>query len=458
MDQQRKIQHLFWRAGFGLSPAEWAENQNRSIPVLVEELLRKAKQAKPLPRERTSYKELDIRSLSQQQKAEKKKEARKLVAKINLDWLERMGKTDAQLLEKMTLFWHNHFACQIKNPDWAIDYLNVIRKHALGNFGDLVLSIAKTPAMIRFLNNQQNRKQKPNENFARELMELFTIGRGNYTEQDVKEAARAFTGWTSNQQTFEFRERWHDYGAKSFMTQKGNWNGDDIINILLEQKETARFIVRKLYRYFVNERIDDDRVEALALLLYETNYDIGGLMKTIFTSDWFYSAQHTGAKIKSPVEYLAGMSRGLGTTFEDRRPLLILQKALGQVLLNPPNVAGWPGGKAWIDNATLLLRLNLPHVLLNAGTVNVDVKEEFEAQKSFKRLQNIKVSIDLNVLEETIAKSSGSDGLEEIGQFLLTVPLGENKAIVKRFAERSSGHAFKSQVLALLSIPEYQIC
>lgn len=463
VSQQQMVQHLFWRAGFGLSPKAWQKNRNRPIASLVDKLVDDAQQAKPLAFEQTSYQGMDareLRSMSAQQKSEKKKEARKLVAKINLDWLERMGRNDTPLLEKMTLFWHDHFACQIKEPNKATGYINVLREHALGDFKSLVVGVAKTPAMIRFLNNQQNKKQKPNENFARELMELFTIGRGNYSEQDVKESARAFTGWTSSQNQFEFRERWHDDGVKTFMGNRGNWGGEDIIDFLLEKKETARFIVEKIYRYFVSDKLENTIANQLTDQFYNSNYDIGELMRTIFKSDWFYAAENIGTKIKSPIEYLAGMMQLLDTKFEDRKPLLQLQKALGQVLLNPPNVAGWPGGKAWIDNATLLLRLNLPNFLLNAGEMNVKVKDEFESKESFKRLKNVKVGVDLKMLESTLENSAiNNDQLEELSRFVLQAPIGKNKAIINRFFAGIGGdNTYKNTVIGVLSLPEYQLC
>jgi uncharacterized protein (DUF1800 family) len=186
------------------------------------------------------------------------------------------------LLEKMTLFWHGHFACTIKVGMLAAQQLNSIQQHALGNFRDLVLAIARDPSMIRFLNNQQNKKRQPNENFARELMELFTIGRGFYTENDVKEAARAFTGWSSNLSgEYVFRERQHDFGEKRFMNKRGNFDGTDIIDILLERRETAHFITKKIYQYFVNEKVNERRLEQLAAGFYDKNYDIKWLMQTI---------------------------------------------------------------------------------------------------------------------------------------------------------------------------------
>jgi uncharacterized protein (DUF1800 family) len=205
------------------------------------------------------------------------------VATINAEWLSRMANPqESALLERMCLFWHGHFACDIKSGGLAASYLNTIRKHALGRFGDLAKGIAREPAMIRYLNNQQNRKQSPNENFARELLELFTIGRGNYTEQDIKEAARAFTGWSSNfDGTFRFRRFAHDYGSKTFMNRTGKWDGDDIIDIILEQRATAEFLAAKMYRYFVNPGDDPQHIAQIANHLYDSGYHIGETVEFI---------------------------------------------------------------------------------------------------------------------------------------------------------------------------------
>ena len=191
-------------------------------------------------------------------KAEEKQMIRKQsvqdIAKLNIRWLDEMTTSDAQLLEKMSLFWHGHFASKTVNILYDQALLNVIREHALGNFRDLLMNVSKSASMIQFLNNNQNKKSHPNENFARELMELFTIGRGNYTETDVKESARAFTGWGANLQGgFDFRPRQHDDGVKTFFGKTGNFSGEDILEILLVQKQTSVFITRKIYRFFVND-------------------------------------------------------------------------------------------------------------------------------------------------------------------------------------------------------------
>ncbi len=268
--------------------------------------------------------------------------------------------------------------------------LQVVREHALGNFGDLLSAVSKTPAMLQFLNNQQNRKQHPNENFAREVMELFTMGRGNYTEQDVKEAARAFTGWGfDGDGQFVFRERVHDEGEKTVLGKTGRFNGDDMLKILLEHRETARYITRKIYRYFVDDvQIDEDRVQTLSGKFYQSGYDIASLMKEIFMSDWFYDTQHVGGRIKPPVELLVGLRRTIPMEFEREETMLLFEGLLGQVLFYPPNVAGWPGGRSWIDSSSLMFRLRLPQVILYSQELNARPKRDHAGDGRRRALQD----------------------------------------------------------------------
>ena len=194
-----------------------------------------------------------------------------------------MTQSNAQLLEKMSLFWHGHFATRTFHILYDQEMLNVIRQNALGNFRQLLIGVSKTASMIQFLNNNQNKKDHPNENFARELMELFTIGRGHYTETDVKESARAFTGWgTTFQGEFNFRPRQHDEGIKTFFGKTGNLSGEDILDIFLDKKKTAVFITKKIYRFFVNEKPDEEIVNQLSKNFSESGYDIRQLMKKKF--------------------------------------------------------------------------------------------------------------------------------------------------------------------------------
>lgn len=448
MTPSRKIQHLHQRAGFGLSPTEWTARKSWSVPLAVDHLFQETV-APPLAEPALAG---DYRpgKMTGKQRAEENKRQRKFVAVMSVDWIARMASPAANpLLEKMALFWHGHFACTVRHGILATRQLNLLRTHALGNFRDLLLGIARDPAMIRFLNNQQNRKGSPNENFARELMELFTIGRGNYSEQDVKEAARAFTGWSSNfKGEFVFRERQHDFGTKTFMGRTGDFDGDDIIDILLERKETAVFIAGKIFRYFVNTEADPERITELANVFRSADYDIATLMLYLFTSDWFYAPQHVGNRIKSPVELLAGMMRQLHVTDLPVRGAVGIQRVLGQQLFNPPNVAGWPGGRAWIDNSTLLTRLNLAGGLLLASDLNLRLPDDLERQNR-KQLKQFKASVDLAPLRALVDGLEPTSARQPLAEYLLVPP--------------DPGHQVVSSAepdlltLRLLSTPEYQL-
>lgn len=455
-----KINHLYARAGFGLSATEWEEKQNWKVSKAVAHLFKEAKNAAPLPEE--PYKVVDPRKMSDKEKAELRKVEVRKVFQMTTEWIERMAsESESALLERMSLFWHGHFACRIRSSRLANQQLNSIRKHALGNFRDLVKAIARDPSMIRYLNNQQNKKRQPNENFARELMELFTIGIGNYSEEDIKEAARAFTGWSSNfNGEYVFRSFQHDYGRKTFMGKTGNFDGDEIIDIILERRETAKFITQKIYRYFVNEQIDEARVNELANYFYRNDYDIGKLMRTIFESKWFYKKENVGCKFKSPVEYMAGLMKHLNVNFELPASLLFAQRSLGQTLFNPPNVAGWPGGKTWIDNSSLMLRLNMGAYLLTSADIKFHTKEEFEAPKRSKASRRLKAEVNLNDLEKMTSKISDRELFDYLKNYLL---LAETKANPMVFRRATSGVNTRTELLHramvfFTSLPEYQLC
>ena len=464
MNTELKLQHLYWRAGFGLSPKEWKSKKRYSISKAVDELFKDAHLSAKTELTGNSL-NIELSQIKVKTKdAVKKKRAqgKRKISQLNTNWVMRMGDVNEScLLEKMCLFWHGHFACTTKiNPKLAQAQLNTIRKYALGNFKDLVLAMSKDVSMIRFLNNQQNRKRKPNENFARELMELFTIGRGNYTEQDVKEAARAFTGWSSNLSgEFVFKKKQHDFGQKTFFGKKGKWDGTDIIDMILERKETAIFITQKIYRFFVNDKMDEQRITKLANRFYYSNYDIEKLMRDIFESNWFYNNENVGVKIKSPVELIGGMLRTLDVKLKNPLALIFIEKALGQVLFHPPNVAGWAGGKSWIDNSTLMLRLSLANVLFQNEELNMKVKEEFEAQKRNKKKRNIQAQVNFSPFYQLFKNEKKEHLLEEMSSYLLQPQLKLDNDFLKKYViVNDKEDLIKTMCLRLMSLPEYQLC
>src|ERR1700759_5280054 len=383
---QLKNQHLWWRAGFG-PPVNRVKELSKKKPEDVFHYILKASERKPVLFDVADphLKELVSQPMSlgkwQGLKPEEKQMIRKQsvqdIAKLNIRWLDEMTSSDAQLLEKMSLFWHGHFASKTVNILYDQALLNVIIENALGNFRDLLTNVSKSASIIQFLNNNQNKKSHPNENFARELMELFTIGRGNYTETDVKESARAFTGWGANLQGgFEFRPRQHDDGIKTFFGKTGNFSGEDILEILLAQKQTSVFITRKIYRFFVNDIPDEEKIKVLAIQFFESGYDIRSLMISIFNSSWFYDHENIGSQIKSPVLWLVGLRRQLPMEIQNPMVQIVLERLLGQVLFSPPNVAGWPGGKHWIDSSSLMLRMRLPQIVYRSDVITSRPKDD----------------------------------------------------------------------------------
>jgi len=278
-------------------------------------------------------------------------------------WGGRMLATPRPLEEKLTLFWHGHFATgagKVRDARMMHRQNEMLRANAAGNFRDLLVGILTDPAMLVYLDNGENRKDHPNENFGRELLELFTMGVGNYTERDIREASRAFTGWTNDGVEFRFDAENHDFGEKTFLGRTGAFDGEDIIDIILEAPVTAEFIAGKLYRFLVREELDAATRAALGDTFRGAGYELRPLLRRIFLSRDFYSPASVATQIKSPVQLVVSTYRKLGLT---RLPTIPdfnrLTAGLGQTLFNPPNVAGWAGGRTWITPALLLERGNL---------------------------------------------------------------------------------------------------
>jgi len=458
---QDELKHLMLRAGFGLSQFQEKKFFGKNRSIILDDLIRNGKNLKPLKNPVKDFKKVDPKSMSKKEKSMMRKEARKKVTSINSDWVHRMATAENDALgEKMCLFWHGHFACEIKNPVLAYPYLNALRNHGLGNFRDLVKAISKTGAMIRYLNNQQNRKNRPNENFARELMELFTIGRGNYTEKDISEAARAFTGWTSNFFTgeFTFQKRRHDFGSKQFMGRSGKFGGEDIIEMILEKKQTAQFITIKVANYFLGVTPSHSNLNAWANSFYQSDYDIPTLLRAILGSQYFYNSEVVGKKIKSPVEFLAGTMRILGLNFKKTNTLISFQRGLGQVLFDPPNVAGWPGGRSWIDSGTLILRLNVPAVIFRKMDSAIRMKSLPE-QNLFKKFTEVDDEIDLQKLIAPYIKLKPEQAYHEIASQYLAVSPSVPFSTVRKFIDkRDDSNAIQDLFMRIMMMPEYQMC
>jgi uncharacterized protein (DUF1800 family) len=275
-------------------------------------------------------------------------------------WLAEMLATPSPLTERMTLFWHNHFTSslqKVRSPALMFRQNMLLRRHALGNFGELLHAVSRDPAMLVYLDSATNRRGQPNENFARELMELFTLGEGKYSEQDIREAARAFTGWSIDLDSGElrFRRGIHDYGKKIVLGRSVD-TGDQVLDVLLAHPATAQYIAARLWREFVSPQPQPDELARVAAAFRESGYDVRAAMRALLLTPAFWAPENRGALIKSPADLVVGTMRQLRIEVNDPLPFALLMRGLGQDLLSPPNVKGWPGGEAWINSTTLLAR------------------------------------------------------------------------------------------------------
>jgi len=291
-------------------------------------------------------------------------------------WLRRMLDTRSPLQEKLVLFWHGHFATaisKVENAPMMSRQNGVFRKHAAGSFRDLVQAVSRDPAMLWWLDNHYNVKGRPNENYARELMELFTLGitdpdgAPNYTEEDVREAARAFTGWSFADGKFEFYDYDHDYGTKTVLGLTGDLDGDDVVDHLVVRRACAQFVATKLWEFFAYPSPEREVVERLADVYLANDTEIRPVLEAMFQEDLFYSARARTERVSSPVEFAVATLRTLGTK-TDEGSLTWRLSQMGQELYNPPNVAGWPGGLQWMNSVTRLNRMGFTwDVLLHEG-------------------------------------------------------------------------------------------
>jgi uncharacterized protein (DUF1800 family) len=392
-----KARHLLNRAGFGIPIGEIQMMAIRNPEHVVREMVeyeqipetsgdpeflvspdaykvmrekaRKSIEMKYEGREPTEFEKLQIERERQKLNNEINRQEKQAVEQLKGWWLRKMITTRRPLQEKMTLFWHGHFAvsAQKVKSSFANYQLNkLFRDNATGNFKLLAYEVGITPAMMRYLDNGQNSKRKPNENWARELMELFTLGQGQYTEDDIKNAARAFTGWSSDGEDFVYRPNQHDDGEKVFMGRTGNLNGNEILDIIFEQPAASRFITRKLWTYFAYENPEEEVIEGLAQTLRESGFNLKPMLARMFLSRAFYSERSLRAQIKSPTQLVVALCSQLDITPDDmvEQYIIASSRQMGQDLFHPPNVKGWDGGRHWINTNTLTVRYNLANFLV----------------------------------------------------------------------------------------------
>jgi uncharacterized protein (DUF1800 family) len=364
--------HLLNRAGFGARPADLARFAQLSRNAAVDQLLAETPVLAGIapPAELTEYiAPSRLRALDDE---ERKERAKRNAIALRAWWVSNMlaAATPAeQLRERMALFWHNHFVSsleKVKSAKLMLDQNALLRRYALGRFDQMLHAVGKDPAMVVYLDSATNRKGSPNENFAREVMELFTLGEGNYSEQDIKDAARAFTGWSIEPETGEFRWRpfVHDNGVKTVLGISGTLDGDAVLDILLAQPQTAELLVRKLWREFVSSAPDEKEVRRIAVRLRNSGYDMRVALREIFAGRAFWAAENRLALIKSPVDWVFGTLNTLDVEPPEPAALAFALRQLGQDLFAPPNVKGWPGGETWINSSTLLARKQMAERLL----------------------------------------------------------------------------------------------
>ena len=371
MDEQRALTaHLLRRAGFGATPQELDEYLELGYDATVEKLLHPS-QDLPVDEDVVRRYHIDQNSLM-------------LIESSQAYWLYRMINTTSPLQEKITLFWHGLFATaygKLNHAKGVVNQTNIFRRSGLGYFRTLLLELARDPAMIFWLDNKDNHKDAPNENFGRELLELFSMGIGNYTEADVKSCARAFTGWTiANADYMSIRASrdsiwphgrldWqflydpedHDDTDKTFLGHTGRFNGEDVIDIICAQPACAWFVASKLYNFFVSDTPDEGAIQTLADEFQRSNGNIESVMRTMFLSGFFQSEKVRFARVKSPAEMVAGTARMAGSHRSTDWSIVGLAmdaNFMGQEILNPPSVEGWHTGTEWIDTGSLVERIN----------------------------------------------------------------------------------------------------
>jgi uncharacterized protein (DUF1800 family) len=374
---RRLAAHLARRAGFGGSPADVERLAATTMNGAVDRFIRFAESAALAPPpsfDPPQFPLLAARGMPAPTaeertaliKAAAMSRRRNLIA-LQTWWLERMIASPAPLQEKMTLFWHGHFTSAINEKGVTAQMMlaqnQLFRENALGDVRELTLKVSQDPAMLRYLDNNVNIKAHPNENYARELMELFTLGLGNYTEHDVRESARAFTGWTfrpnreTGNATFFDNPKQHDDGTKTFLGRSGTFNGADIVRIIFEQAAAPRFLATKLLAFFVYEDPEPELVDQVAALIVRKGFVLQTVLSTVLRSEVFYSDRAYRALVKSPVEFVVGTHQLFGIAHIAPVELATL-RTMGQVLFYPPNVKGWDGGAAWINSQTILTREN----------------------------------------------------------------------------------------------------
>ncbi len=357
--------HLLNRTSFGITESSIVSClEDKNYEATVKRLLDMPQAQEPIPLPDFAsglilppkkFKKLN----AEERKAFNKKRRQQQIA-LKQWWIKKMLTTSTPFRERMVLFWHNHFTSSIRKvqqPALMYRQIQLFRSYAVGNFAQLLHRIIEDPAMLIYLDNRANRKKHPNENLARELLELFTMGEGHYNEKDIKEVARSLTGYSlDKKRNFRFRKKQHDKGEKIIFGQKGNFDAHQMVDLVLEQNATAIFVVRKFWKAFVSDDPHEQEIDRIASIFRKNRYELKPMLYALFTSSSFTDPSNRGTMVKSPAELTIGTLRTFNRT--DFNPKIVMQycRRLGQDILSPPNVKGWPGGREWINANTLLIR------------------------------------------------------------------------------------------------------
>jgi uncharacterized protein (DUF1800 family) len=416
--ERARVAHLLRRAGFGSSEAELDHYTELGFSGALDRLLNPE-----LVDDSSTDAVLEPFALDLADP-----ESRRKIEAAKLWWFNRMLLTGRPLQEKVTLFWHNHFAtanAKVGDAVLMLQQIQLFRNSGLGNFESLLQHVTRDPAMLIWLDNRTNRKAAPNENYAREVMELFTVGIGNYTDEDVKQAARAFTGYSLNSdRQFVFAPNQHDTGDKPFLGETKNWDADDILATLVRHPATARNLSSKLFKYFVHDNPESATLDRLASTFTSSGFNVRALLRDLFSGPEFLSPAAYHAQIKQPVDYVIGSLKALETQNIGPDVTQLLRR-MGQDLLNPPDVSGWKGGATWVNATTLLERFNFANRLAIARESDKPYFTDVGSQVQAHGLTDVGPLVDYYVAllvdrdASPEARTALSDYLQDGGPFAL---------------------------------------
>jgi uncharacterized protein (DUF1800 family) len=474
--------HLLNRAGFGGPPEEIEKlvgiGPDKAVAHFVEyetipDSTPDPEWAKPDPERAEKF--MAARRAGEEERRriqrEEQQTQRQRMVELRGWWLKRMAKGPRPLQEKLTLFWHGHFATstdKVRDAYLMWRQNDLFRRKGNGNWLELLVEVAKDPAMLIWLDQAQSRKEHPNENFAREVMELFALGEGHYTEKDISEAARALTGWSYERPTQRFIERpfWHDRGTKTIFGKQGNFNGEDFLELVVAQPQAARFITAKLWNFFAGEPPSDEVVTALAATFRQSGNQFKPVLQAMFRSEEFYSASIIRNQVKSPVQWLVGSVRVLERELPPPLVCFGLTRNLGQDLFAPPNVKGWDGGLSWITTNNLLARYNEASTLvqgdMSGATAGMFPNNPNAGMQIERRLRNMPIGkVDVTKLFTEAERRDKAALIPALEMRLLQARLKPKQEQTLRDFLDSKAELDDAAILAairlVMSTPEYQL-